>query len=806
MKINTSLLRFRGRGRLLRLALACLLTAQLAVFAQQPRPVQTQPVQTQPAQQMPPTSPQAAQPVQTPQPTLPQQQQPDDATEDVLRVSTSLVQTDVSVLDKKGQFAGGLQREQFELKVDGRVQPVLFFERITAGGANEAARIAAARGETTPTDAVRAPSSLERGRAVVFFVDDLHLSPEGVMRARELINNFIGREMTPSFQTLVSSASGQIGFLQQYTNDRAVLRAAAARLKFIPQAALDGQRPEMSGYQAEMIDRGDRDLFEYMVNQTLNANAERYDDAVARASAEINVRSRARRVRRQAALLSGATLASLENVVRARSPFGGRQTLFFISEGFTFDTQEADTSRKMQRVAEVAARTGTVVYTLYSRGLVVGMQDASSAAGADLADLTTGGGGRGSAYRGYNPSTELSATQEVLRGLAEDTGGRAFVNTNALDQAVSRTLDETANYYLLAWRPEGVEVRDGAPRFRRIEISVKGRPDLTVRVRRGFVGAARPAVESVAGATNGGTRPSAARQASPSGALNGALNSLNPRRDLPVDAYAVFTNDAQAGSVINASVQVANDRLRFAPAAAGGKSQAQVEVVCAVLDERGKSVHSSGRTLTLDANTAATASNASRGKLVTNFSVPVSAPGLYQFRTAARDAASGIVGSAFQWIEVPDVKANRFALSSLLITERRRAANTQPTGATANTSAVAAGATRATPDILRVERRFARASHLLLQLYIYNAARPADATGGAPDVELEIKILRDNKVVSNAPPHKVSVAPGSDAARIFYAAEVPLAALTPGLYLLQVTATDRAGRTTVVRELDFSVE
>jgi hypothetical protein len=66
--------------------------------------------------------------------------------------------------------------------------------------------------------------------------------------------------------------------------------------------------------------------------------------------------------------------------------------------------------------------------------------------------------------------------------------------------------------------------------------------------------------------------------------------------------------------------------------------------------------------------------------------------------------------------------------------------------------------------------------------------------------------MRDRKVVTNAPPHKVSVAPGSDASRIFYAAEVPLAGMTPGIYLLQVSATDRAARTTAVRELVFAVE
>ncbi len=774
MKKLISSTRFTKTG--LCLALLCLLpAAQLAAFAQ-PQPATQQPATQQPAQQ----------------PAL----QQDEPAEDVLRVSTSLVQTDVSVVDKKGQFAGGLQSGQFELKVDGRVQPILFFERVTAGSAGEAARIAAARGETLAARA-GAASAIEYGRSVVFFVDDLHLTPEGISRARELILNFIEREMTPGIQALVASASGQIGFLQQFTNDRAVLRAAVARIRQVSQASLDNERPAMSGYQAEMIDRGDRDLFEYMVNQTLDANSQGYNEPGARMSAEITVRNRARRIRRQSAQLSGATIASLESVVRSRSPYGGRQTLFFISEGFTLDTQEADINRKIQRVTDVAARTGTVVYTLYTRGLAVGMLDASSSAGADLADTSSGTGGRGSAYRGYSPSTEMSATQEVLRGLAADTGGRAIINTNALDAAIADTLDETANYYLLAWRPEGVEVKEGAPRYRKIEISIKGRPDLSVRVRRNFLSAS-----SAAGARAAATPAPAAATTVPAAAnnvLNSALNTLNARRDLPVDAYAVFTSDAQGGSVINASVQLANDRLRFSPAS-GGKPQAKVEVAYALLDERGKAVYSNGRTLTLDgkADTAAAAPGASRGKLVTNFSIPVTAPGLYQFRTAARDTASGLVGSAFEWIEVPDLKANRLALSSLLVTERRRA-GAQPAGA-ANASATA---TRA-PDVLRVERRFARASHVFLQLYLYNAARRA--AGAQPDVELEIKVLRDNKVVTNAPPHKVSIAPGSDPARIFYAAEVPLAGMTPGLYLLQVTATDRAGRTTAVRELDFSVE
>lgn len=770
-----------------RLALAGLLaTTGLAAFAQQTPPTQTSP---RSQQQQPPSQPQTQ----------------DDPAEDVLRVSTSLVQTDVSVVDKNGQFFEGLGREQFELKVDGRVQPVLFLERVTAGSATEAARIAAARGEKL--DARTAASPLERGRTVVFFVDDFHLTPQGIERAREVLLKFIEGEMTPGMEVLISSASGQIGFLQQFTNDRAVLRAAVKRLKYQSQAAIDSERPPMTEFQALAVDRGDQSMLEYLIQQVIFENS---PNSFPRNVAENMIRNRARHIRRQAALLSAASISTLEGVVRARTSAAtgaaGRQTLFYISNGFVFDNQEADSVRKLQRVIDAAARSGTVVYTLDARGLAVSMQDASSAGVPDLARES--GSLTANAYSGYNASAEVSATQEVLRGLAEDTGGRALLNTNALEAAVAKTLEETANYYLLAWRPEGLEASTttgGPPKFRKIEISIKGRPDLKVRVRRGFLDAPAARAPRVAANTTTATPNTTTTAAVPTTtnvALNSALNATGVRRELPVDAYPVFTNDAQAGSVINASIQLTNDRLKFSPAASGGKQQAQVEVVCAVLDDKGKSVYSNGRTLTLggDNDAANGAGDKSRGKLVTNFSIPILAPGLYQVRAAARDANSGLLGSAFEWVEVPDLKTNRLALSSLLVTERRRA-NTQPVAATGNSTA----ATPQPPDILRVDRRFARSSRALLQLYVYNAARKATA-GDAPDVELEIKILRDKRIVLNAPPHKVALAAGSDPARIFYVAEVPLGNMTAGVYLLQVTVTDRVGRTTVTRELDFAVE
>src|SRR5437016_1219791 len=42
--------------------------------------------------------------------------------DDVIRINTELVQTDVMVFDKKGHFADGLRPEQFSLSLDGQTR------------------------------------------------------------------------------------------------------------------------------------------------------------------------------------------------------------------------------------------------------------------------------------------------------------------------------------------------------------------------------------------------------------------------------------------------------------------------------------------------------------------------------------------------------------------------------------------------------------------------------------------------------------------------------------------------------------
>src|SRR5215204_5485001 len=95
---------------------------------------------------------------------------------EVVRTKTELVQTAITVLDKKGHFVEGLQREQFELMIDGKPRPVAFFERVAAGSTREGELIALGN----PNNTAAAPAVTPRvpGRTMVFFIDDLHLSPD----------------------------------------------------------------------------------------------------------------------------------------------------------------------------------------------------------------------------------------------------------------------------------------------------------------------------------------------------------------------------------------------------------------------------------------------------------------------------------------------------------------------------------------------------------------------------------------------------------------------------------------------------
>src|SRR4051794_22236554 len=75
----------------------------------------------------------------------PQSSSTSEQGEEVIRVHTELVQTDLMVFDRRGRFVDGLTPDQFVLTLNSTRRPVQLLSRVTAGSVDEASQLSAGR-------------------------------------------------------------------------------------------------------------------------------------------------------------------------------------------------------------------------------------------------------------------------------------------------------------------------------------------------------------------------------------------------------------------------------------------------------------------------------------------------------------------------------------------------------------------------------------------------------------------------------------------------------------------------------------
>lgn len=716
---------------------------------------------------------------------------------DVVRVNTALVQTDVMVFDKQGSFVDGLKRDQFVLKINGKPREVSFFERIEAGSRNEEAQIAAARG-TSNAAAGSGAIPLDRGRTVFFFIDDFHIAPGSNKQTRMMLERFVDRQMGQNDEAAITSASGQIGFLQQLTDDKRVLKAAIGRLMPKSYSNGDSQRPVMTEYQAQLIEAQNDDVLTYFVDELI-----RMEPGLPRNTATAMIQGRASQISQQAAFITNGTLNSLKVVVKNASGLPGRKLVFLISDGFLLDNRNSDSNDRLRLITSAAAAAGVIIYSIDARGLTAGLPDASRETSFDPSGrLTRGAAG------------ELTATQDGLNALAADTGGRAFLTSNDLTIGVTQALKETSAYYLLAWRPEDADQH--IQRSRRIEVSVNGRPDLVIRFHHGF-GDSAPAETALPNKKEGetGGRPAG-------GLMSETLRAIYPKRDLPVSISLNFLDIAKVGQTLTTSVKVSTTSLTLESQA--DQQIASMDVAGGVYDDQGKPVSTFNKHFTIKTKTNTPKTPPPDSVFYNHFTTIK--PGLYQVRVAAVDPKQGRAGSALAWIEIPDMSAKTLTLSSLIVGERRT--ETDVDSSTADASEAAKS-----PDILRqvflnIDHHFASSSHLRFLTYVYNASGssaartpgtpdtperpnnvPASSTipfNDGPDVAVQVQVFRDDEPIITMPLHKIQIDSLSDQGRLPYAAELNLEGLRSGRYVLLVTVIDRVAKASASQKFGFYVD
>ncbi|HEY6806661.1 MAG TPA: VWA domain-containing protein [Pyrinomonadaceae bacterium] len=680
---------------------------------------------------------------QTPQPAPPPpvQTAPTVDQDDVVKINTNLVQID-AVVTKDGKPVKNLTAQDFEIFEDNKQQEISSFAFISNVAGPTAAPVV--RDKNAPPAAPVNPN--EPRRVVALVVDDLGLSAESISTVRKNLIKFIDQQVAPNDLVAIIRTGGVMGALQQFTNDRRLLDQALSQVKWnmcsrVGLTVFPTARPTMQGVPDEGMDTP-------CGGSSVNS--------------------------------VGNTLRALGFIVGSMAEIPGRKSLIIFSDSLPQQEQDitsfseqnssgdaptlgADTRNfgaQLQRIAEKAIRSSVVIYAIEAGGLqYTGLTAADSLAGTPGPQMNARISGLMS-----QRSRLIQQRREGAERIAKQTGGFLVQNSNSFK--LDQILEDQSGYYLIGYRPTDETFNR---KFHHIKARVK-KSGMTLRTRYGFFGMSE--------------EDAAKSKRTPTDKATVALMSPFKTQEIPVDMNAYFTSD-KTGSMIRVLVSLDPKDLSFNETADGAHESA-IQLREIIFGSNGAIVDQQtfNRKITLPRSTY---DQTLREGITMSIDLPLKRPGAYQVRVAALDVASSKVGSAGQFVQVPDLANHRLALSGIAI-----------------------GAAQDGPSEKRtnpVIRRFPVGTTVRFACGIYNAA--LDPGSQLPNVSLQIQLYRDGKPVLTSPPMVVDTKNQPDLTHLIATGVLQLGnELTPGSYYLQLIATDASVKdkpARAVQWIDFEI-
>lgn len=416
----------------------------------------------------------------------------------------------------------------------------------------------------------------------------------------------------------------------------------------------------------------------------------------------------------------------------------------------------------MDRLIDLANRASVLIYAVDARGL-----ETLNFTAADRHIDPRSLGGVLSARRAGSGS---GAWQD----LAEATGGFAVKNSNDLSDGIRRALDDQKGYYLIGYRPDDstFESVRGLRRFHRITVRVKRPGNFKVRMRKGFFGVPEEEVMPA---------PKTPRQR-----LLAALTSPFGSAGVNLRLTSLYFNEPALGSTMRSFLHIKSSDLTFTEQP-GGWHESVIDFVAMTFGDNGIVVDQLDYTHTLRLRKEAY-ENALKHGVTYNISVPIKKPGAYQLRTALRDVASDRVGSASQFVEVPNIKKKRLTLSGII--SRGVEPKAYLERASLNESASFADQKNEGDSLLSnaALRQFKSGSVVEYGLAIYNAE--LNKATRKPQVLTQVRLFRNGQLVFTGKESSPDTNQ-PDLKRLEANGAIQLGSqMEPGEYILQVIVTD----------------
>jgi VWFA-related protein len=705
-----------------------------------------------------------AQTSQNPPPS-PQEIAPDE----VVRISTSLIQTDVVVTDKNDQIIADLTLADFKLFENGKRQDLKFIEFVGGDAQPRVEGSIKIEGQPVEPDVARNLSVHDLRRVFAFVVDDLTIPFADVISVRKLLLDFVNNQMHENDLVGIVRVVGGRGLLQQFTSDKQLLRRAITEIRptlspysaFNNPPALEGNNP-----QPQQAAVGDGGIAMPEIAGVPDVDAT--DEGITRG------------------LRSLITLEMTGEVVNSMKTLPGRKSLVLISGGLPLyeasqnqitiagiPTPVADVSTYISNVSYLlnqltdrASRAGVVINTLDIRGL-------KSSRGVSLF-TDPGNEGRSALFGGGGSDPNFGRTANMgqfdnksldtlsghlgLQALANATGGVSVINTSNFSEGLDRILNRS-NYYLLAYTPS--ESFDN--KFHKLEVKVE-RPGVRVYTRAGYIARA--------------DAPASRAKTKEEALIKAAMSPL-AKRDVDVTGLLQYRFLPDNLADIDITMLINATNLNFKQES-DGNYHTTFDVVGFLVNSIGKSQGGFSQTVNASLSPDDYKRALTYGISYTGHAqLPA---GVYQLRAVVRENQSGSLGTMSQFLEVPNLAKKRLTASSLFLYA------VDPTQGI-----------KASPQPLIGLRQLSRNQDLRYAAIIYNPK----ANG---KLQSHILISRGGKVLFKEPDQPVTgTIQNGQLAKI---GQFGLGKVQPGRLVLTLVITDATGdkqERTVVRNIDFTL-
>jgi VWFA-related protein len=693
----------------------------------------------------------------------------ESADQPLLRVTVNLVQVDAVVTDSKGNQITDLTANDFLLLQDGKPQKITHFSYISTAAATPAPiappRVTPVKGAPAPPPVKLRPDQIRRTVAMV--VDDLGLSFESMAQIRSALKKFVDQQMQPGDLVAIIRTGAGMGALQQFTSDKNQLYAAIERVKYNPLG-----RGGVGAFAPVGGEAGGGD--------GTNSFRDEY--------------------------FTRGTIGALNFVIAGLKEMPGRKAVVLLSDSIRLFNEQGLNDiilESMRQLTDAANRASVVIYGIDARGLPTLSLTAEDNPKGRMA-LT----GPGLARIQQQRREEYFRSQDGLNYLAQETGGLFLHDTNDIAGGMRKVLDDQKGYYLIGYTPDDAtfqQLKDKKRQYHKLSVKLK-EPGLSIRSRTGFFGIpdrnAKPVYK---------TREEQ---------LFAALGSPFGGGAVHLRLTALFANNPKEGSFVQSLLHIEGRDLTFIDEP-DDWHKAVIDILLVTFGDNGVEMDQSSKTYTVRLH-GAMYRNALEHGFVYSVNHPVKKPGAYQLRTAVRDAATEKIGSASQFIEVPDLSKGHLTLSGLVVRASRPATPAVPPSQQATpeqskpeqAKPAPALSEQAQKEETEIEslgnpavRIFRPGRRLDYALQILNSQE--DSATKRPQLETQLLLFHDGKQIYAGKPKPLDPQQSPDIKSVVTAGQLQLGSkMEPGEYAMQIVVTDKLAKDkyrTVAQSIDFEV-